>query len=137
MHCIFKCLTLLVPILPDYIAKLNNESIILTLPMLPDKKEEGLFLSTGILTKHPRIRGNSALESTAVRKESYTDNLEAENSSIGLLLAVKAFVQLIFNPVVGHYTTRIGYQVPIVVGTSVLLVSSLGTFTVLSNVYPF
>ncbi|XP_068152861.1 synaptic vesicular amine transporter [Drosophila tropicalis] len=55
--------------------------------------------------------------------------LTQENGSIGLLLAMKALVQLIFNPIVGNASNKFGYRLPIVVGTFFLLVSSL-VFTV-------
>ncbi|XP_052859221.1 synaptic vesicular amine transporter [Drosophila gunungcola] len=51
--------------------------------------------------------------------------LTQENGSIGLLLAMKAFVQLIFNPIVGNASGKFGYRLPIVVGTFFLLISSL------------
>ncbi|XP_037955179.1 synaptic vesicular amine transporter-like [Teleopsis dalmanni] len=54
------------------------------------------------------------------------DTLSSENGSIGILLAMKALVQLIFNPIVGNLSSkRFGYRVPIVAGTFFLLVSSL------------
>ncbi|XP_016977940.2 synaptic vesicular amine transporter [Drosophila rhopaloa] len=55
--------------------------------------------------------------------------LTQENGSIGLLLAMKAFVQLIFNPIVGNASGKFGYRLPIVVGTFFLFISSL-VFTV-------
>nr|XP_036674699.1 synaptic vesicular amine transporter [Drosophila suzukii] len=51
--------------------------------------------------------------------------LAQENGSIGLLLAMKALVQLIFNPIVGNASSKFGYRLPIVVGTFFLLLSSL------------
>ncbi|XP_017031370.1 synaptic vesicular amine transporter [Drosophila kikkawai] len=51
--------------------------------------------------------------------------LTQENGSIGLLLAMKALVQLIFNPIVGNASSKFGYRLPIVVGTFFLLLSSL------------
>ncbi|XP_017083973.1 synaptic vesicular amine transporter [Drosophila eugracilis] len=55
--------------------------------------------------------------------------LTQENGSIGLLLAMKALVQLIFNPIVGNASSKFGYRLPIVVGTFFLLLSSL-VFTI-------
>ncbi|XP_075147440.1 putative mushroom body vesicular transporter portabella [Haematobia irritans] len=56
----------------------------------------------------------------------YNDELLAsENGSIGILLAMKALVQLIFNPIVGNMSIKYGYRLPIVMGTFFLLVSSL------------
>ncbi|XP_034488009.1 synaptic vesicular amine transporter [Drosophila innubila] len=52
-------------------------------------------------------------------------SLASENGSIGLLLAMKALVQLIFNPIVGNMSSKCGYRLPIVVGTCFLLLSSL------------
>lgn len=54
--------------------------------------------------------------------------LSRENGSIGLLLAMKALVQLVFNPIVGNLSSKCGYRLPIVVGTCFLLISSLGKF---------
>ncbi|KAH8358490.1 hypothetical protein KR093_000465 [Drosophila rubida] len=51
--------------------------------------------------------------------------LASENGSIGLLLAMKALVQLIFNPIVGNMSSKCGYRLPIMVGTCFLLLSSL------------
>lgn len=133
----------IVPILPDYLAKINNGTVTPPLPSIAGKNE-GLHLVTGILTKPPRIPGNSSInftvESASLPKETYTDDiLEGENASIGLLLAMKALVQLIFNPIVGNYSAKIGYRIPIVVGTASLLVSSLGMFdlSVVFRLYPF
>ncbi|XP_053970159.1 synaptic vesicular amine transporter [Anastrepha ludens] len=53
------------------------------------------------------------------------DNLSSENSSIGILLSMKALVQLIFNPIVGNMSAKVGYRLPIVAGTFLLLLSSL------------
>ncbi|XP_067626959.1 synaptic vesicular amine transporter [Eurosta solidaginis] len=53
------------------------------------------------------------------------DSLNSENSAVGLLLSMKALVQLIFNPIVGNMTSKFGYRLPIVVGTCMLLISSL------------
>ncbi|XP_017091649.2 synaptic vesicular amine transporter [Drosophila bipectinata] len=63
------------------------------------------------------------------RKSDKELTLSRENGSIGLLLAMKALVQLIFNPIVGNASSKFGYRLPIVVGTFFLLVSSL-VFTV-------
>ncbi|XP_055588459.1 synaptic vesicular amine transporter-like isoform X2 [Uranotaenia lowii] len=51
--------------------------------------------------------------------------MESENGSIGILLAVKALIQLVFNPIVGNLSSRFGYSVPIAFGTFNLLVASM------------
>lgn len=64
---------------------------------------------------------------TANRNRRFNSlGLTRENGSIGLLLAMKALVQLIFNPIVGNLSSRCGYRLPIMVGTCFLLLSSLG-----------
>uniref|UniRef100_A0A182PKS5 Major facilitator superfamily (MFS) profile domain-containing protein n=1 Tax=Anopheles epiroticus TaxID=199890 RepID=A0A182PKS5_9DIPT len=51
--------------------------------------------------------------------------IEQENGSIGILLGVKALVQLVANPLVGSGTARFGYCIPITFGTLNLLLASL------------
>lgn len=72
--------------------------------------------------------GNNRVMVTKLKdRNSATDSyLASENGSIGILLAMKALVQLIFNPIVGNMSTKYGYRLPIVMGTFCLLVSSLG-----------
>ncbi|XP_068204363.1 synaptic vesicular amine transporter-like [Palaemon carinicauda] len=48
-----------------------------------------------------------------------------ENSWVGLLFSSKAFVQLIVNPFIGPLTSRIGYSLPLLVGTHNLIISAL------------
>ncbi|XP_011192927.2 synaptic vesicular amine transporter [Zeugodacus cucurbitae] len=81
---------------------------------------------------------NAAPLTTAATADSGTDadgdakahtdqneSLTSENSAIGILLSMKALVQLIFNPIVGNLTSKFGYRLPIVAGTFLLLLSSL------------
>ncbi|VDD74390.1 unnamed protein product [Mesocestoides corti] len=49
---------------------------------------------------------------------------EAEDAKIGTLFAFKAIVQLFFNPLSGYLIDRIGYDVPMVIGLSVIFVST-------------
>lgn len=49
---------------------------------------------------------------------------EAEDAKIGTLFAFKAIVQLFFNPLSGHIIDRIGYDIPMVIGLSVIFVST-------------
>ncbi|CAL1277335.1 unnamed protein product, partial [Larinioides sclopetarius] len=63
-------------------------------------------------------------------------DLQDESEEVGLLLASKAIVQLVMNPIIGPLTNRIGNQAPIFFGTLTLLLSSLlfafgNTFSVL------
>ncbi|KAL7059141.1 hypothetical protein AAHC03_013794 [Spirometra sp. Aus1] len=49
---------------------------------------------------------------------------EAEDAKIGMLFAFKAIVQLFFNPLSGYVIDRIGYDIPMVIGLSVIFVST-------------
>uniref|UniRef100_A0A1B0B9K7 Major facilitator superfamily (MFS) profile domain-containing protein n=1 Tax=Glossina palpalis gambiensis TaxID=67801 RepID=A0A1B0B9K7_9MUSC len=59
------------------------------------------------------------------RGDNEANKLIGENSSIGILLAMKALLQLIFNPIVGSVSCKFGYHLPIIAGTICLLISSL------------
>lgn len=51
--------------------------------------------------------------------------LERENGPVGALLSSKALVQLAANPVVGYLTNFLGYNVPMVIGSTNLLLAAL------------
>jgi len=51
--------------------------------------------------------------------------LENENEAIGVLLSSKAIVQLFMNPLVGILTSYVGYNLPIFLGSIVLIVISV------------
>ncbi|XP_048747879.2 synaptic vesicular amine transporter-like [Ostrea edulis] len=48
-----------------------------------------------------------------------------ENSQVGFLLSSKALIQIIANPCVGFLSERCGYHLLLVVGTSLLIITSL------------
>ena len=50
----------------------------------------------------------------------------SENGRVGALFASKAFVQLFVNPLVGKATSKYGYELPFVIGTGFLFLSSFG-----------
>ena len=55
----------------------------------------------------------------------------SENGRVGALFASKAFVQLFVNPLVGKATSKYGYELPFVIGTGFLFLSSFGKICVL------
>lgn len=133
-----KTFLILVPILPDYLSHLNYDGFV-TVPNSLVYKSFDLHYVPTILGKHP-LAGNSIINFTiSTNKDKLLEELIAqdvqkdqkehlgdENSSIGILLAAKALVQLIVTPIVGHLTLRYGYLLPVVFGTTCLLVASLG-----------
>ncbi|XP_017844719.1 synaptic vesicular amine transporter [Drosophila busckii] len=154
-------LTMIVPILPDYLASLDRPAEEVLNQQLTYRSEEQ-SQAQYYMTKHP-IPGKSMVNftllqlATAATEQTTTTTATAttmasvvqhrqpggtnasntslklddsllltrENSSIGLLLAMKALVQLIFNPIVGNLSSKCGYRLPIVIGTCFLLFSSL------------
>lgn len=109
-------LTVVVPIIPIFLYQ--NEAL-----------ERNLTLqnSKGILDE---LIEDSLL---GAEKSMETEGLMAsENSRIGALFASKAFVQLIFNPCVGKATVTFGYDLPFLIGTAFLLLSSL-IFTLVTS----
>lgn len=83
-----------------------------------------------MLNKHP-VAGNTMKNVTKEIQQQHMIqghefNIEMENERVGLLLAMKAFVQLFFNPIVGNIlATRFGYKSTIFFGTISLLMASL------------
>lgn len=53
---------------------------------------------------------------------------DEEGKEIGILLAVKALVQLICNPIVGHLSNLFGHKIFILLGTVFLFSSSTSEF---------
>ncbi|OCT90120.1 chromaffin granule amine transporter-like [Xenopus laevis] len=53
------------------------------------------------------------------------DFLNDENVRVGLLLAIKAFVQLLTNPIVGKLINRTGYDAPMFCGFIIVFISCL------------
>ncbi|XP_055852223.1 synaptic vesicular amine transporter [Episyrphus balteatus] len=144
-------LTVIVPILPDYLATINNKSLLdisetnqqqLLIQNLAYRNLDSHHAPVAIMTKHP-IPGKSLVNFTVVEdkviiapvvgdgsssllsENNENDTLASENGSIGILLAMKALVQLIFNPIVGGMSSKFGYRLPIVFGTFCLLISAL------------
>lgn len=136
-----------VPILPDYLSHLNYDGFV-SMPNSLVYKSFDLHYVPTILgnSKHP-LAGNSIINFTIsnnkdklieeliaqdVQKEQ-KEHLGDENSSIGILLAGKALVQLVVTPIVGHLTLRSGYLLPVVFGTTCLLLASLGNVPITST----
>lgn len=55
--------------------------------------------------------------------------LENENETIGVLLSSKAIVQLFMNPLVGVLTSYVGYNLPIFLGSILLIVVSVREYS--------
>lgn len=105
-----------VPILPDFLQSINNKTA-----STATQKNYELNYS---INKHP-FASNTDRNATVLSKPSSDYNFETENGSVGILLAVKAFVQFFSNPIVGNLSLKYGYKNIIFFGTFNLLLSSI------------
>lgn len=140
-----------VPILPDYLAQLEKAVSIPEPNDLQDSlKYRSLYLHyvSSIIdgTADPMIQNtddysnisrtlNTLNELNATNSAEYNlisnkmlsaIQLNEENGSVGILLAVKALVQLIATPFVTKCINRLGYRIPTIGGTFCLFLTSLG-----------
>ena len=51
--------------------------------------------------------------------------LERDNGPLGVLLASKAFVQLVFTPLIGYLTEVVGYNVPLLLGSCNMFIAAI------------
>ncbi|XP_056153720.1 probable vesicular acetylcholine transporter-B [Lampris incognitus] len=89
----------IVPIIPDYLADLEIE------------QSEHIHIAMHL---------NSSVNSTSQDK-SNKDNLDVQ---IGVLFASKAILQLLVNPLSGTFIDRVGYDIPLLIGLTVMFVST-------------
>uniref|UniRef100_A0A1B0AA86 Major facilitator superfamily (MFS) profile domain-containing protein n=1 Tax=Glossina pallidipes TaxID=7398 RepID=A0A1B0AA86_GLOPL len=87
-------------------------------------------------TKGALISHNASVDEVR-RGDNEPNTLIGENSSIGILLAMKALLQLIFNPIVGSVSCKFGYHLPIIAGTICLLISSLDGYALIYGMHLF
>ncbi|XP_053681895.1 synaptic vesicular amine transporter [Sabethes cyaneus] len=114
-------LTVIVPILPDYLVHFySNTNATIIIPKSVMYKHFDLHYVPKLMGA---TSGHVSLNNLTTTDQSIP--LESENGSIGILLAVKALVQLLFNPIVGNVSTKIGYSIPISFGTFNLLLASM------------
>ncbi|XP_037610229.1 probable vesicular acetylcholine transporter-B [Sebastes umbrosus] len=91
----------IVPIIPDYLAELESE------------QSEHVHV-----VLHPNSSSSAAANSTSQEKRN---NLDIQ---IGVLFASKAILQLLVNPLSGTFIDRVGYDIPLLIGLTVMFVST-------------
>ncbi|GCB75108.1 hypothetical protein scyTo_0018174 [Scyliorhinus torazame] len=152
----FTLLTVVVPIIPSFlynqhIAEMNNSVALKQPKALPPTAFPDIPYSTdGQFTTENTTRTEGfewrntteapivGLKTTAASVDcSKNDSfLSDENVRVGLLLASKAIVQLLVNPLVGPLTNRLGYHIPMFIGfvilfTSTIMYAFVNTYTLL------
>jgi MFS family permease len=98
------------------------------------------YIPNSIVGKHP-VAGNTiknfTKDQTVRQITGHEYDVELENGSVGMLLAVKAFVQLFCNPIVGNLSGKFGYKNLIVFGTSNLLLAALSVLITFNFLWLF
>nr|AKN21539.1 slc18a-4 [Schmidtea mediterranea] len=127
-------LTVIVPIIPDYLWQLDNRDIINQNCTVLIKYQKPDWTDI-IGRKHvaydefegPEIIEKSVINNTCVEelKNRTIQHLSTENMKIGLMFASKPVIQLLTNPIVGPITNRIGYSIPMFFGFLVLFISTM------------
>lgn len=135
-----------VPILPDYLSLLDeqtakdnyagiNDNVMYknlylhyVSKMFNDKEsvDGNLFLNQTVAITSGNKTGNGIEFNIISDKMLNAIHLNEENGSIGILLAVKALVQLLATPFVTKFINMFGYRIPTICGTFFLFVASLG-----------
>ncbi|XP_049615239.1 probable vesicular acetylcholine transporter-B [Syngnathus scovelli] len=91
----------IVPIIPDYLADLENE------------QSEHVHV-----VLHPN--GSAYSNGTSAGRDT-SNNLDVQ---IGVLFASKAILQLLVNPLSGTFIDRVGYDIPLLIGLTVMFLST-------------
>ncbi|XP_075879686.1 synaptic vesicular amine transporter-like [Nelusetta ayraudi] len=119
-------LTVVVPILPNYLYKIDHANVTETNREFPG---ETANTSESPPVSTPGHTGNSS-ESDCSRGDPELDDI---NVKLGLLLASKSTMQLIVNPFIGRLTDRVGYHWPMCAGFCIMIIST--TFFAFSSSY--
>lgn len=111
------------PILPDYLSQLDNQTQSHDEPLQSENQHHPTVVSG-----YPNGLATSNDDEVASNPLWNRIKLNDENSSVGILLATKALVQLIATPLVKKLINSYGYSVTIILGTFVLFVASFGRY---------
>ncbi|XP_077359889.1 putative vesicular acetylcholine transporter-B [Festucalex cinctus] len=93
----------IVPIIPDYLADLENE------------QSEHVHV-----VLHPNASASQRGNGTGAGPDK-SNNLDVQ---IGVLFASKAILQLLVNPLSGTFIDRVGYDIPLLIGLTVMFLST-------------
>lgn len=123
-------MAVLVPILPDYLSQIDNESYEGLQDSVKYKNLYMHYMST-MFEETGRVQNETASDNfhfDVARDKLWNDNkLNEENGAVGILLATKALIQVASTPFVKSLSNSLGYRVPITLGTFILLLASLST----------
>ncbi|XP_076678282.1 vesicular monoamine transporter [Andrena cerasifolii] len=110
----------------------SSSATVATTPICPcapnrsnDPQLEFLYASTLPTVDLAESTTVSGELSEAEEKEQRHRELLQETVAVGIMLASKAFVQLLANPIVGPLTHKIGYSIPMFTGFIIMFLSTL------------
>lgn len=130
MKCILSILCV-VPILPDYLSQIEDEPVSSALQNSLKYKNLYMHYMSTMFAPTSSLNETAANQSFAFDVASdklWTNNkLNNENSAVGILLAVKALVQLFTTPFVTSLINSYGYRIPTAFGTFMLFMASFST----------
>ncbi|XP_061141887.1 probable vesicular acetylcholine transporter-A [Syngnathus typhle] len=101
---------------------LDNMLYMVIVPIIPDYLRDLQQAAERAQTPAPPTHGNSSNISAHQGASTGEDNYDLQ---IGVLFASKAIVQLLVNPLSGTFIDRVGYDIPLVIGLSIMFLSTL------------
>lgn len=113
------------PILPDYLSQIDNER---EENVQDNVKYKNLYLHymSTMFSNGNASQSMHDFEFDVASDKLWNNNkLNDENSSVGILLAVKALIQLFMTPFVTTLINSFGYRIPTAFGTFILFLASL------------
>merc|ERR1719242_1328299 len=118
----------IVPIIPDYLRYIGAWET-----HKVDSQGHEILPTQGVEQKYiKKYHNESGWYQTVITNRTTKINVngilieyEGEDSGIGLLFASKAAVQIFVNPISGHIIDRIGYDLPMMFGITVMFFSTL------------
>jgi DHA1 family vesicular acetylcholine transporter-like MFS transporter 3 len=123
----------IVPIVPEYLFKLREDNENKTFSLSTTTQSAIIANQQSHITSI--ISEIKNYQPTTVRLNDDDDDDGSEDVKIGWLFASKAMVQLLINPFSGAFIDRIGYDIPMCIGLSIIFVSTI-TFA-FGNSYAF
>uniref|UniRef100_UPI003AAD1EF7 synaptic vesicular amine transporter-like n=1 Tax=Centroberyx gerrardi TaxID=166262 RepID=UPI003AAD1EF7 len=131
-------LSVVVPILPSYLYTIdqlatnvaeNSTHSTVSPSTIPSLSSSSVILNSTSTPPHhssaPSTDPSTWAQSSSDPNCSTADaQLDKENVKVGVLLASKATVQLIANPIIGPLTNRIGYHIPMFAGFCIIFLAT-------------
>ncbi|XP_036945017.1 synaptic vesicular amine transporter-like isoform X2 [Acanthopagrus latus] len=117
-------LSVVVPIIPSYLYRMEQAT---TTPSVNSTDSTVIYALIQSVSNQTEFFNNASMankspDSNCSEAGAQLDEL---NTKVGLLLASKSTIQLIFNPLTGTLTDRIGYHVPMCAGFFVIILATI------------